>query len=97
MPSRDGRRQLTPTSSSLTQLPKLNREALMGKTVELGVGGRRRLSTFMSPSYKKLAIRFGDKMKHPSKKGTIEGFEAVTTKSTRESSMSSNVTLTGKV
>ena len=51
----------------------------------------------MSPSYKKLAIRFGDKMKHPSKKGTIEGFEAVTTKSTRESSMSSNVTLTGKV
>ena len=58
---------------------------------------RFRLSTFMSPSYKKLAIRFGDKMKHPSKKGTIEGFEAVTTKSTRESSMSSNVTLTGKV
>ena len=35
MPSRDGRRQTTPTSSSLTQLPKLNREALMGKTVEL--------------------------------------------------------------
>ena len=51
----------------------------------------------MSPSYKKLAIRFGDKMKHPSKMGTIEGFEAVTTKSTRESSMSSNVTLMGKV
>ena len=51
----------------------------------------------MSPSYKKLAIRFGDKMKHPSKMGTIEGFEAVTTKSTRESSMPYGSNVTGKV
>ena len=56
-----------------------------------------RPSTYMSPSYKKLAIRFGKKMKHPSKKGTIEGFEAVTTKSTRESSMSYGANVTGKV
>ena len=87
MPSRDGRRQPTPTSSSLTQLPKLNREALMGKTVELV---RTRTPDLA-------AARRIEPEVLPSKKGTIEGFEAVTTKSTRESSMSYGANVTGKV
>ena len=47
-----------------------------------------RPSDFMAASYKKLAIRFGKKMKHPVNKGKIDDVEVEEVKSTRESSMS---------